>query len=139
MSHRRTFNSRTLNDADRRRGDLKEREVLPKLIKHLGIDMKKTLNQYSPYDFENKEKKIRAELKSRTISVHSEYTTFMPVHKKNSKGDGRLYFVFDFPDGLFIIEYTEKLFNNFETVFMKNGNKETETFKIPIRLLTRIC
>jgi len=72
------------------------------------------------------------------MSVHSESTTFMPVHKIFSKGNGRLYFAFDFTDGLYLIEYTEAKFCRFEVINIKHYGKVTPTFKIPVSLLRRI-
>ena len=131
-----TFESRRLTTSDYKFGIGNESKVRPRLERYFKRPIRKTLDRYCQYDFEGDG--IRIELKSRNISVHSEYTTFMPVHKILSKGNGRLYFAFDFTDGLYLIEYTEEKFCRFEVVNIKHYDKVTPTFKIPVRLLRRI-
>lgn len=105
-------------------------------------ELKKTEQQYCPYDFYSTSKRI--ELKTRKNSS-TKYKTTMIGHNKIKPAhmyDGEYYFVFKFTDGLFYIKYNKELFERFEMqVGGRNdrGIVENDVYiMIPIKYLTEI-
>lgn len=92
----------------------KEQEVKPLLEKYFNTTLCKTENNMCCYDFENEDKNLLIELKSRRVKYNQYPTTLLCKSKldfaKQLNDDIDLYFVFHFTDdGLYYIKYTKDL------------------------------
>lgn len=97
---------------------------------------------YYQYDFENGDKSICVEMKSRRNRYDTYPTTIVPVSKANDNV-GRYVFVFQFTDGIYFIDYNKEKFSKYETRMIntyRKGivDKPKPHFCIDIRDLTKI-
>jgi hypothetical protein len=90
-------------------GFAKEEQVIHKLSNHFNETCEPT-PRYCKYDAISPTKKF--EIKSRRNKHNTYPTTIIPVDK--SEVEGELYFVFNFEDGLYYIEYNEEAFEKYE-------------------------
>ena len=106
---------------------------------------------FHTFDYNNKEKTIYAELKSRRIN-HNKYSTAIVGQNKveyarqHSTDTNHFVFAFHYNDGLYAIEYDEALFATFEKDdHYRRGdrpdfhNPEQKVLLIPTRLLVEIA
>lgn len=103
---------------------------------------------YSVFDFENPDKTIMVELKSRRIA-HNTYESAMINLSKIAFCElmtgVTFYIVFCYTDGLYSIKYNKELFDSFEVrKGFKRGfredatNNPSDVVMIPVKLLTKI-
>ncbi len=95
-------------------------------------------HRYSKYDFEND--KYVIELKTRRI-CYNQYPTTLLTCNKVIETTKKIYFIFNFTDGIYYIRYKEKLFNTFDKKMFSRINKsfdEKEYYFIPIQYLKKI-
>lgn len=97
---------------------------------------------YYQYDFENEDKTICIEMKSRRNRHNTYPTTIVPVSKVNNTIN-RYVFVFHFTDGIYFIDYNKDLFDTYETRMINTYRKGIVDvpklhFCIPITDLTKI-
>lgn len=133
--------------ADLEFGNLNEIAMLSKLkqcFKNETIKSTKDLypnNKFCKWDFED-DNGVKWELKSRR-NTHNRYpTTILPCHK-NPTDDKCIYYVFQFTDGDYYIQYNSSLFSEFNTRTIKinrAGKYDPPTlhYEIPIELLTKM-
>lgn len=118
------------------------------ISKFLNTKLNKTQNQFSTFDFTNQEKNIYVELKSRRIK-HNQYpTALIGLNKIKSCNDPNIkyYIFYKYEDGLFYIEYEEKLFktfsidNDYQIRLRKdvNYNEISKVVKIPYSYLKKV-
>lgn len=96
-------------------------------------------DQYCHWDFES-EDGIKYELKTRRNRKNAYPTTIIPVHKA---GEGELYFMFEFTDGLYYIKFDKEVFKTFGTRMIqvkRIGRYDPPTlhYEIPVNLLEQI-
>jgi hypothetical protein len=137
------MNKRNFQD-DYNFGKDQEKQLLETMRKQFKDDkIKLSTSDFSPYDFKSKGKRI--ELKSR-FNTYNKYSTTMislskTEHAKAYK-TGKYYFVFNFTDGLYFIEYEEKQFDTFEIKLCgrndRNRIEQNKYVMIPIKLLNQI-
>lgn len=92
---------------DYRYGIKKECETLKVLQNKFGADLKKTMGQWSRFDFINH--KTLIELKSRRCSVNTYPDTMVGVNKleyAKKNPDKQIIFCFNFDEGLYYHEYS---------------------------------
>ncbi len=95
-------------------------------------------DRYSKYDFENDNYYI--EVKTRKNSYYTYPTTLLTCNKITNT-DKTLIFIFNFTDGIYYIEYDEKIFNCFEKKMFSRINKKFDMkdyYYIPIDMLKKI-
>ena len=115
----------------------KEQDIMTTLSKFFEKDLKKTTDHYCPFDFEDEEKTISIELKSRR-NCHNTYpTTLIPVHKITDDTKN-LYFVFQFTNGVYFIKYEKEVFDKFNTCYItaRERTRGAMHYLIPVELLT---
>jgi len=97
---------------DLKYGEEMENEVLNKLNLFFNLNMKKEIGKYSIFDFADKEKKVKMELKSRKNMNFRTYDSLMVGYNKIRKArlkmkydpDYKFYIVWKLDDGLFFYE-----------------------------------
>lgn len=117
-------------------GASKENEIFDILEQKFGKLIKNS--RYSKYDFENE--KYAIELKSRKCN-YSFYPTTLLTCNKITNTNKKLYFIFNFTDGIYYIKYREHIFNTFEKKKYSRVNKtydEKDYYFIPIEYLKKI-
>jgi hypothetical protein len=95
-------------------------------------------SRYCKYDFENE--KYCIELKSRK-NEYSKYPTTLLTCNKITDTKKKLYFVFNFEDGIYYIKYKEHIFNTFQKKPFSRINEEYDKkdyYYIPIICLKKI-
>lgn len=115
-----------------------EQQQLIKPILEAKFGMLKSNDRYSKYDFENESYYI--EVKTRKNSYNT-YPTTLLTSNKITKTDRSLIFIFNFTDGIYYIEYDEKIFNCFEKKLFSRINKKFDMkdyYYIPIDMLKKI-
>jgi hypothetical protein len=90
-------------------GFAQESQVIDKLSTHFNETCEPT-SRYCRYDAISPTKKF--EIKSRRNKHDTYPTTLIPVDKTEIEGE--LYFVFNFTDGLYFIEYNKERFEKYE-------------------------
>jgi len=117
-------------------GFSKENEIIDILEHKFGKLIKNS--RYCKYDFENERYAI--ELKSRKCN-YSFYPTTLLTCNKITNTNKKLYFIFNFTDGIYYIKYREHIFNTFEKKKYSRVNKtydEKDYYFIPIEYLRSI-
>jgi len=122
-----------------------ERDVLP-LINHFFKDTAVAFEEiYSTQDFFSQ--KSVYELKSRKIKHDAYKTAIIGVNKailKPADKGKTLYFLFNYIDGLYYIQYDKTIFNTFNKKsfcrFARSDyvDRASDVFEIPINLLIKI-
>lgn len=90
------------------------------VVEHLNRGFGKTfthLGQHSIFDFADEPKTIFVELKTRRVSSRQYPTTLVGLNKVNyakENPDRTYYFVFNFTDGIFYIQYNPEVFAKYE-------------------------
>ena len=121
----------------------KEQPNMLRIQKHFGkqklVNTKELYDQYCHWDFES-EDGVKYELKTRRNRKNAYPTTIIPVHKA---GEGELYFMFEFTDGLYYIKFDDELFATFDTRMIqikRVGRYDPPTlhYLIPVNLLVQI-
>lgn len=132
-------------NADIQFGLEKEDVILQSVKKYFDTkNIIKSMDKYCVYDAEDTSTHTRYEIKARRNKYNAYPTTIIPYHKRNgAKNNKRLIFVFGFIDGIYYIEYNEKLFNQFETkniTYYRKGiqPKPLKHYCIPVSLLSPI-
>jgi hypothetical protein len=122
-------------------GTNNEDNVLEKITKHFNDGViKKSVNKFSKYDY--KGDKYYYELKSRNNNYKTYPTTLIPYNKIME--NKQQYFLFDFKDGLYYIEYNKDVFSKFElNEFVRKqridyNDKKSLYYFIPIECLIKI-
>ena len=98
--------------------------------------------RFYQYDFENEDKTICIEMKSRRNKHNAYPTTIVPVNKVIGDID-RYIFVFHFTDGVYFIDYNKERFDTYETRMISTNRRGIVDipklhFCIPITDLTKI-
>jgi hypothetical protein len=108
MSNKR---KRSLKD-DVEYGNKAEIEVIRR--GYFGEDILKNKFRFSTYDARSEESNTNYEIKARRCDKNNYPTTIIPYSKiLKKKKNEKLIFVFQFTDGLYFIEYNQKLFDTF--------------------------
>jgi hypothetical protein len=103
---------------------------------------------YAVFDFENPNKTVFVELKSRRIKHNTYDTAIIGLNKiafSDNIPDAEFWFAFCYLDGLYIIKYDKEVFDTLEVRHdyvrgMRNDatNKPSSVVFIPIKLLTKV-
>lgn len=119
----------------------KEQELKPVLQDYFKTDLNLT-DKYCRYDFENKDKTLLIELKSRRIKYNKYPTTVLCKSKldfaRTLPPDVDLYFFFCFTDGLYFIKYTDELLSYRLKTFRLQRGDIVQNIEININRLTKI-
>ena len=100
-------------------GLIQQESIMPSLKKYFGDDVKATEGQYAKYDAESD--KYVFEIKSRN-NKYNRYPTTMITANKITNTDKIIIFIFNFTDGIYYIDYNEKLFNQYEKKEFSRSN-----------------
>ena len=108
-----------------------QHDVLSVLRGHFG-DLVETIDKYCKWDYTDSLGN-HYELKSRRALKGTYLTTLLPCHKVMNT-NVRQFFIFKFTNKLCYIEYSETVFNTFETGLITDGRtgKDDLHFYIPI-------
>ena len=120
-------------------GIQKQKQILPILRDHFGLELQETVGRYSRFDFYS-DKSI-FELKSRKNNKTKYPTTLLTGNKVIKEDDKDLIFLFNFTDELCYIRYDPGVFSTFEKRLFSRINEffdEKEYYYIPIEQLTTI-
>lgn len=118
-------------------GEQEEERIHKTLEKRFGTLT--ATGRWEKHDFKNDRYNI--EVKSRKCNYSTYPTTMMTCNKVVEEENKKLYFVFNFRDGIYYIRYRPALFSTFE---QKKFSRINETFDekmyyyIPIQLLKKI-
>ena len=130
-------------------GKKQEKNVFPKLKNFFSDGLKQTdetKGMFCRWDYEDSDKKIFVELKSRRISFSKYKTTFLDVNKLvpakrylDKNPNGEWWFCFNFTDGLYYVNY-------YDIEYLKGTAKPTRISRgdvvcnitIPIHLLGEV-
>lgn len=124
-------------ESDYRFGELEEDRIHKTIEKRFGLLTK--MSRWDKHDFKNERYNI--EVKSRKCNYNTYPTTMITCNKVVEEENKKLYFVFNFRDGIYYIRYREALFSTFEKKMFSRINEafdEKQYFYIPIQLLKKI-
>lgn len=99
----------------------------------------KEMDRWSKHDFKNQHFNI--EIKSRKNTYSAYPTTLITCNKIVEEPNKRLYFIFNFTDGVYYIRYKKALFDTFEKKMFSRINQaydEKEYLYIPIQYLKNL-
>jgi len=101
---------------------------------------KETYGKYCAFDFEDKDRNIRIELKSRRITKNRYPTSVIGFNKiqKAKNYSGQYLFVFEYLDGLYYVEYSPKLGELCPRTFNRVNGEIKNNVDIPIDWLKSI-
>lgn len=104
------------------------------------INTKETYGKYCAFDFEDKKRNIRIELKSRRINKNRYPTSVIGFNKiqKAKNYSGQYLFVFEYLDGLYYVEYSPELANLCPRTFNRVNGEIKNNVDIPIEWLKSI-
>lgn len=114
-----------------------ESQVLPVIQKFFNRNITKS-TKFEKFDFFDE--KYKYELKSRNCNYNTFETTIIPCNKVCK----RVYFLFNFRDGLYYIKFRRAIFDTFEKKeFVRHkradyNDKELFYYYIPIKYLKKI-
>lgn len=113
----------------------REEKVYQKLSKRWGHIIK--MDRYNKYDFQVGTNRF-IELKSRRTCKDAFPTTIIGMNKTPLNGE-KVYFMFNFVDGLYYIKYNKELFDSFETRKFRIIKRDifTNNYCIPIDKLKK--
>tara|TARA_R100000808_G_C2155019_1_gene166631 strand:- start:6197 stop:6619 length:423 start_codon:yes stop_codon:yes gene_type:complete len=118
--------------------------VKPILEKYFDEKLTKTENRYAPFDFYNNDKSIYIEVKSRKCN-YDKYLTTIITDNKWKKGQKlfsegkKVFYVFNFLDGIYILEYNKQEYPKKKAGRYDRGRPEIKYhIFIPIKDLTQI-
>ena len=116
----------------------KEADIITTLSTFFEKDLKKT-DHFCKWDFEDEERNLTIELKSRRNTMMAYPTTLIPIHKITNETQN-LYFVFHFIDKLAYIKYEKDTFDTFKTCYItaRGRDRGADHYLIPISLLKSI-
>lgn len=118
-------------------GEMQEEAIKPKLEAKFG-ELVQT-DRWAKYDFINDRYNI--EVKSRKCKYNAYQTTLLTCNKIVKESGKKLYFIFNFIDGIYYIRYKKSLFETFEKKLFSRINKEydmKEYIYIPINFLKKL-
>jgi hypothetical protein len=117
----------------------KETDIITTLSTFFEKDLKKTTDHFCKWDFEDEERNLTIELKSRRNTMMAYPTTLIPIHKITNETQN-LYFVFQFLDKLAYIKYEKSTFDEFKTCYItaRGRDKGAMHYLIDISLLSII-
>lgn len=124
-------------EADFEFGEAQETKIKIKLETKWGQLIQ--TGRWEKHDFINK--KFNIEVKSRKCKYNTYPTTLLTCNKIVEEENKKLYFVFNFTDGIYYIRYRKPLFDTFEKKLFSRINQEydmKEYYYIPIEYLKKI-
>lgn len=104
---------------------------------------KENYGKYCPFDYEDREKKIRIEIKSRRIK-HNQYSTLVIGQnkimeaKKYEEEGGEHYLCFNCVDGIYYTRYEERLLSLPSRIINLTRGEITFVVDIPIEWLKKV-
>lgn len=118
-------------------GEEKQELIKSRLESKFG--MLRSMGRWDKHDFKNQHFNI--EVKSRKNAYNTYPTTLLTCNKIVEEPNKRLYFIFNFTDGIYYIRYKKELFETFEKRMFSRINQsydEKEYYYIPIQYLKNL-
>jgi hypothetical protein len=124
----------------------KELDIKEALETFFKCKLEKT-SKFNKMDFKNLLKKIYIEIKSRRFKKNKYKTTFLNLSKieysnelLETDKETKIYFIFNFTDGIFYIQYDEYLFSTFskQNTYLLKRNAMVFNYLIPVDKLIKI-
>ena len=137
---------RPTQSADLRFGLASEEDSLETLQSFLGTTLHRN-GGYAVFDFENPERLVFCELKSRRIRHDQHPTAIIGANKVDyaASHQGEFWFAFCYVDGLYAIKYDAELFSHFERFdeYMRGEradvvNRPQQIYYIPVEHLVKV-